>query len=59
MVNGELHATWNTDRQPDTQVSVFSLANFRIFRNIMHLSNNMSRQYVMYVGMAGRRTSRV
>ena len=29
MVNGELHAT---DRQPDTQVSVFSLANFRIFR---------------------------
>ena len=24
----------------------------------MHVSNNTSRQYVMYVGMAGRRTSR-
>ena len=36
MVNGELHATCNTDRQPDTQACVFSL----VYSAFTHVSNN-------------------
>ena len=60
VLNGERRVTRylkhrHCHRQPDTQPSVFSLANFRIgiprSPNITHVSKNTSRQYAMH-GMA-------